>query len=234
MFVNEDVEELHGLLNMFQVPMFAAERPPGGDFRLLTVNRTYQNLTGLAHDAIHGRTVADLLPPEEVALVEQRYSACSDSGAPLSYRERLTILGRTSDWNTTLLPVVTPSGMQRIIGTAVVARMEDRPDGSRRVFDDILYFSTQSQFHLSNVSTHLDRIAEDAEHGFRAVDLKVLSGLCRAVDRALEDIRSLAEPRRDPGQATRTLIADGLHANGATATAPQSLRNLSSLLGRGH
>ncbi|WP_099827588.1 PAS domain-containing protein [Oceaniglobus indicus] len=225
MFSQETGAELRLALNDFDVPMFAAERRPGGVFfRLLAINVAHEAASGISHEHSVGKTIDELLPPDDAALVNGRYTMCADSGAPLSYEEELTMDGRRQKWNTALFPFITPKGNQRVVGTAVVVDM-NRGLRQDRGFDDIRELAIQSSFQLSRVIAYLDAVNTPGMSGAAraGVDLDSVLNLCRSTDSILNSIRAVIE-------AQATLRAAHAEARAAPATPDRTLRHTSRTL----
>ncbi|SHI98791.1 hypothetical protein SAMN04488012_1045 [Palleronia salina] len=242
MFTSDIPEVLSSLLDAFQVPMFVADCEVDDDanpvYRLIAINDCHARASQMDKTEVADRRIDELLSPEDARHVIAKYHDCVRSGQPSEYQETLTLNGSETQWYTTLIPAVSDAGRKRVIGNAVLLKTED----GARIFEDITYFSMQSQFQLSRMSTYLDALDHRAGPIGR-VDLEILAALCRTVNRTLEDIRSLSEPQvaavGDASQGYLIAISANDVANTPSpadaANSPQdpvrkSLEQISSLL----
>lgn len=195
MFTLHDPDALQSVLDVFETPMFAAERAtPESRFRILCINKAHERTSGLTNADIRGQSPHDLLPADEAQLVAARYATCADTNAPLRYREVLHLQTGVFSWDTTIQPVFTGDGRQRILGTALQLPIEEPRNHADMAFDDIRFFSAQAVFQLTQVSSYLEALASGDGHGQDSVRYaEAIVGICRSIDRALSDIRVLAE-----------------------------------------
>lgn len=199
MFELDDADLLHEQLNIFQVPMFIAERRgPGEAFRLLAINEAHSRVSGLMMCHVAGRGPEDILPPDQAADVSAKYARCADSQQSLRYREVLDLADGPMLWDTTIQPIPMDSDGQRILGNAVYLKRVHSPGGTQLAFEDVQFFSAQAAFQLGQVSTYIDALDRQAglPDDYRS-RLGVVSGICRSIDSALADIRAVAERQLD-------------------------------------
>ena len=80
------------------------------DGRYLLVNRADAELFGMTVDEILGLTDADIIDPDEAALVRERDLFVIENGEPLSYEQESTLDGVTRIWLTTKNVIRDPAG----------------------------------------------------------------------------------------------------------------------------
>lgn len=251
MFTQQDPETLKAVLDVFQTPMFATERAsPDEEFRVLCVNTAYETATGLKHGDLQGRRPQDVVPEEEARRVIARYESCLASGRSLRYRETVSLATGSFSWDSTIQPVFTGDARQRILGTALLqgkgataatatgsrdgagpgdagatARAAQDSGSSSMAFDDIRYFSAQAVFQLSQVSNYLEAIARHEGQPTEATGYaQAIVGICRSIDRALSDIRGLAEQECAAAAGRRALPPAANSDRAATGAAGEMSR----------
>jgi len=221
MFQSTNPEELRDEIDVFQVPMFAADRhEPGGPFRLMCINKAHERLSGMQHDAVTGRSPFDFLPPEQAKSVTDHYARCADTGKSQRYQEVLDMAEGPIMWDTTLQPISMADGRKRVLGNAVFLKHVSKPHGEHIAFEDVQYFSAQAAFQLSQVSAYLDAVecgdlAPSQIHG----SIAAVAGICRSIDRALNDIRAVADT-----QISKTAIREEMFLLSDDASAISSKR----------
>ena len=95
-------------------------------FRFILLNKKYEEIVGLKHSDITGKTPRELFNSDVgLALeIERHYQDCVDVKAAINYREGLTLAGKFSIYQTEIEPeiegdrVVRILGLSRIIGEA--------------------------------------------------------------------------------------------------------------------
>ena len=192
MFDTPDLNSLRHELDAFAVPMFAAERRHRGDcFRLLCLNEAHERETGMRSADVSGRTLRDVLPEDEGAAVEDRYTQCAERRRLSRYREQLTINGKPTIWETTLQPVIMPDTRARVIGTA----KRVHGDALTMAMEEAAVLAAQAQYHLTHLGTFLTSLAdrEDLPGDLRN-HTSVVMGLHRCLDRTVEDLRRKTGP----------------------------------------
>lgn len=233
MFTTDDSVHLATLIDAFQVPMFVADADPRAQdkFTLRAINKAHSRASTVDALAVRDIPVEALLHAEDAKAVNANYARCIQSGEPLEYEENLALNGMSTRWHTTLVPTRSDSGRPRIIGNAVLVETQLADSGKRQVFEDINYFSVQSQFQLARVSAYLDALEMKRDAGVSPNDLQILSALCRTVDRSLEDIRHLAEPRASAkASGTKGFLVNTEAAAPAPDPVRRTLERLTTIL----
>lgn len=117
--VNRDPAELRQMLNYLGVAAFVIDVVSANEFRLAAINARHEQLSGMKHDEVAGRSVDELLSPEMVVKIKANYRRCVEGKAATDYQETLDFpIGRTF-WHTSLVPFFDETGrVTRLLGTA--------------------------------------------------------------------------------------------------------------------
>ncbi len=117
--VNREPAELRRMLDYIGIPAFVIDVVSGDEFRLAAINARHEQLTGMKHKEVAGRSVDELLSPEMAGDVKARYRGCVESKSVTDYQETLDLpIGRTF-WKTSLVPFFDEAGnVIRLLGTA--------------------------------------------------------------------------------------------------------------------
>jgi hypothetical protein len=193
MFQLDDADRLAERLDLYPIPMFAADRSPGSEWRLQCVNGQHTKLSGVATTDVRNARISDLLPPQEAAEVKARYDACIAPGDVIHYSETLHINGRKLMWRTTLQPVRLDSGIDRVVGTALT--FEPRPPCAAA--GDPAYFAAVAQMQLAKVRAFLDSLENRSDIPLDTRQKAIMiTGLMRSLDHVMDDMRR-SLPRTD-------------------------------------
>lgn len=207
MFQSADPVVLRKTLEHYPVPMFAAQREtPKQPFYLICLNAAHTRATGVTTEQVAGVRPTDLLGEVEGAEVEAHYANCADSGVVVNYRETLHFAGRPTRWETTLLPVMTNSGAERVVGTALTLGM---PTQSRDV-SDAEYYAAQAQMQFAHIGQFLEMLQNrpDLPHDLQTGAM-MIEGLNRSLDHLLQDLRLAVQdklPARVDTRAKLTVV----------------------------
>lgn len=194
MFTTLDADQLLCTLNRFAIPMFAAERRhKHAPFRMICINSAHRRATGLNGESIAGALLSEVFSPEDAAQVEEHYALCVDTNDVINYHETFLLMGRKTRWDTTLQPVKTNDGRDRIIGTALSMDVNIDP----AEVDDTEFFAAQAQMQIGQMQQFLDWLEVHPEipvpvrdHAF------MINGLARSLERVLLDLRLATQRRR--------------------------------------
>ncbi|WP_161796340.1 sensor domain-containing diguanylate cyclase [Arsukibacterium ikkense] len=117
--VNSNPAELRQMLDYLGVAAFVIDVISANEFRLAAINARHEQLSGMKHDEVAGRSVDVLLSPGTVALLKANYRRCVQEKAATDYQETLDLpIGRTY-WQTSLVPFFDQAGkVTRLLGTA--------------------------------------------------------------------------------------------------------------------
>ncbi len=117
--VNRDPAELRRMIDYLGIAAFVIDVVSDDEFRLAAINARHEQLSGMKHGEVAGRSVDEVLSPDMAAAVKARYRRCVVQKAPTDYQEVLDLpIGRTY-WQTTLVPFVDDAGnVTRLLGTA--------------------------------------------------------------------------------------------------------------------
>lgn len=116
---NRKPDELRQMLDYLGVAAFVIDVVSADEFRLAAINALHEQLTGMKHSEVAGRSVDELLSPEMAGDVKSKYHGCVESKVVTNYRESLDLpIGKTF-WQTSLVPLFDETGnVIRILGTA--------------------------------------------------------------------------------------------------------------------
>ncbi|MDP2715471.1 diguanylate cyclase [Rheinheimera sp.] len=117
--VNNNPAELRQMLDYLGVAAFVIDVISADEFRLAAINARHEQLSGMKHAEIAGRSVVELLSPGTVAQLKANYRRCIKNKAAIDYQETLDLpIGRTY-WQTSLVPFFDKAGkVTRLLGTA--------------------------------------------------------------------------------------------------------------------
>jgi PAS domain S-box-containing protein len=91
-----------------------------GEFRLAGCNSAAEQIVGINHATVVGKTPEELHGLVEGAAVTQRYQTCVNAGASISYEECLTFEGEETWWLTTVNPIKNSDGkIYRLVGSTL-------------------------------------------------------------------------------------------------------------------
>ena len=116
---NRKADELRQMLDYLGVAAFVIDVASADEFRLAAINARHEQLTGMKHSEVAGRSVDELLSPKMAVDVKSRYRGCVESKVVTTYRESLDLpIGKTF-WQTSLVPFFDEDGkVIRLLGTA--------------------------------------------------------------------------------------------------------------------
>ena len=191
---------LERLLNQFSVPMFALDRSGSNNaFSYVCINRALESAGGKPANQVLGRSVHDLLPKLEADIAHTRYSQCAEQRGDLRFRDRFTTAGKPVLWDTTLQHVMLKDGGDRIVGTSIRMTEEGCQAQKDPALDDIQYFSSMADLQPRNLISTFE-IFRDRElfaiQNEQHIDK--LAGMCRTVQRAVEDIKKVVHTNPGP------------------------------------
>jgi len=103
-------EQLQLIYNNTSDLVFLIEVSADGTYRLESVNPAYLQRTQLKAGDLAGRTIQDILPPEQFEYVKARYDEAVAAGGPFNYHTRTILRGSDIYLDTTLVPVFDDTG----------------------------------------------------------------------------------------------------------------------------
>jgi PAS domain S-box-containing protein len=143
---------------------------PGPRFRFLKVNPSLLQITSCTEAQMVGRTVDEVLPPDEAEHVLTHYCAAAQSHEPLTYEEERRLPTGRQYFETTLTPIWNEHGQcAQILGTshriAARKRAEKAWRASRRQYEmlvssikGILWECDPQQFRFLFISQEAERL----------------------------------------------------------------------------
>lgn len=222
MFRASDLDALKEEIENFQVPVFLAERSNATEeFRILALNRAHEKASGMLHDTSALMRISDFLPEDQARHVNRKYASAISSGGPLDYREELTLPDGHMTWDTTIRPVETDSGTERILGHAIAVKTKRTDIADLLAFEDVRYFSAEAAFQLSRVTEMLDAV-DNGHADLRDLRTSVgfLAGICRSVDSTLSEVRARATQRIEEAKTE-----EGGYLMSLSSNTPPSMRD---------
>ena len=222
MFDTRSASQLATLFDHFHVPMFAAQRVrPGAPFVFVCANKAWCDVSGVCPADMRNADPSDLLPRDEAAAVQSRFADCVAAKEDQRYFECLTLPHGLRHWDILLQHAPVRSGIDRVIATAMPVLQDTGAANSRLVFEDIRFFSALADLQLQNLVSMFDAAQKSELFCANSSErVATLSGICRGVQRAVEDIRKTvrraetparhppAEQAQSQNRATRHAAAD--------------------------
>lgn len=204
MFTTFDHGDLRRMLDLFAVPMFAAERD-GRDqpIRYIGVNSAHSRVSGLTHDCVRGRRPKEVMPGADGAMVEERLTSCLARDRIVTHHETLQMAGRPTHWQTTLVPAYPDDSRERVVGTAL-------PVGQPVAFNDpgqVEFCAAQAQMQLGHLKDFFAQIESEQQlpDDTRA-SATIVAGLVRSIDHLLCDLRLATRASRPHPREARPLL----------------------------
>jgi len=85
---------------------------PGGGFSYEAINPRLESWTGISNDQAHGKSPHDCLPNSMADRAVKKYSECVSARRPIQFENVSETGDRIRTWETTLTPVLDPSGQR--------------------------------------------------------------------------------------------------------------------------
>ncbi len=191
--VNNNPAELRQMLDYLGVAAFVIDVISADEFRLAAINARHEQLSGMKHDEIAGRTVDELLSPKTVVLLKANYRRCVKDKAATDYQETLDLpIGRTY-WQTSLVPFFDNAGrVTRLLGTAYE-------------ISDQVHLELEARYQSTVMSVYLD----ESHDGILVVDA---NNMIKTWNRRFLEIWSIPETimvARD-GEAALSAVVEQL------------------------
>jgi diguanylate cyclase (GGDEF)-like protein/PAS domain S-box-containing protein len=152
--INRNAGELRQMIDYLGVAAFVIDVVTPDEYQLAAINARHEQLSGMKHLDVAGRSVDELLSPEMAESVKERYRRCVEQRMPTDYQEVLDLpLGRTY-WHTTLVPFMDESGrVTRLLGTA-------------HEISDSVHMELEARYQSTVMSAYLD----ESQDGIMVVD----------------------------------------------------------------
>jgi two-component system cell cycle sensor histidine kinase/response regulator CckA len=90
--------------------VFLIRVEPGPRFRYLAVNPVLLKSVGITEQEVVGKSVDDILPPEEVSAITENYTRALLAREPITYKEQRNLPAGQQMFETTLTPVLNGQG----------------------------------------------------------------------------------------------------------------------------
>jgi PAS domain S-box-containing protein len=189
--------------------LFVVEVLEDGSFSIEDLNPAHQSSIGLPLADVQGRRIDEVLPPELAAPVVKHYRAAIAVDGVYQYRERFELQGRTTYWDTVLVPVRDDDGrVVRLIGssrdlTGQVAAEEQLRQSQKMEAMGQLTGGVAHDFNnlLTPIVGSLDMLQRRGLGNER--EQRLIGGAMQSAERAKTLVqRLLAFARRQPLQAT--------------------------------
>ena len=214
MFSTRSASQLATLFDNFNVPMFAAQRArPDAPFSFMCGNSAWCAVSGLRAADMQGAEPADFLPEEEATAVQARFAGCAATSEDQRYFQSLTLPNGELHWDILLQHAPMRSKADRVVATAMPVLQDTAADTSRLVFDDIRFFSALADLQLQNLVSMFDAAQKsDLFCANSSERVATLSGICRGVQRAVEDIQDTVRRADKPARGSGTGNSGKRHA----------------------
>ncbi len=140
-------------------PVFVVQVDHGGGFRMLSLNRSHEEASGLSHVRMSGRPLNEVLPSEVVEQVTGHYQQCVERRDRYVYEELLVLPSGRRWWKTVLTPVLDEVGQVcRLLGSGTeVTELRHAEERYRALFepnpDAVYVIDAESRFHACNPAT---------------------------------------------------------------------------------
>ncbi|MEO8037546.1 MAG: PAS domain S-box protein, partial [Betaproteobacteria bacterium] len=134
--------------------IFVVEVCADGAFRYTELNRSHEEVTGMASGSIRGKRPVDLVPEvlstEHAVAVTANYQRCVEARTSIEYEEHLALSGKLGWWITRLTPLFDATGrIVRLVGNSwdITTRKRLEADGEsrRRCFRAVFEFSCEAK-----------------------------------------------------------------------------------------
>lgn len=206
----DSADQLAAIFDQFSVPMFAAERPRAqNEFKILCVNQAYADVTGFQPGELRNAALHDLLPSCEADTVTGRYAECADTRHNMRYMHTLTLPKGVQQWDTSIQHVPLHCGGDRVIGTGLKVACDLSTEGTRTTFDNIRFFSSLADMQLQNLVSMFEAARDQGLFSTDSVSrITRLCGVCRSVQRSVEDIRETVRRAHPDGLPTQSTTRD--------------------------
>lgn len=222
MLDTDSADQLAAIFDQFSVPMFAAERASvQSEFKIVCINQAHAEATGFEPITLRDTAVRDLLPRTEADFAIGRYAECARTQNSLRYLETLTLPDGVQQWDTSIQPVQLAGGGDRVIGTTFKIADAENTNGAQMTYDNIRYFSALADMQLQNLLSMFEIArVQGLFNTDSAGRVHRLCGICRSVQRSVEDIReTVRRASPDPTQRKIERTPDNDAADGQTLRA---------------
>lgn len=119
LFESHDPEVLRRSIDQLGVVAFIIDVGTDDTFTLTAINAQHEQLTGMRHADVAGRSVDEILSPEMTRQVKMNYRRCVRERSAINYQETLELPIGTTYWRTTLVPYMDATGrVFRLLGTS--------------------------------------------------------------------------------------------------------------------
>ncbi|TFG80556.1 MAG: PAS domain S-box protein, partial [Spirochaetales bacterium] len=114
-----DTNLLFAIYEYIDSAIFLIKVTPDDRLVFLGVNPAHERMTGLSSKLVVGKTTHEFLDRATANAVESNYRKCLQLEKKIEYEEELQIFGKTTWWQTRLIPVKDESGrVELIIGAS--------------------------------------------------------------------------------------------------------------------
>lgn len=110
MWTTAEADELKAFTDVIGHGVSVMEVCGDGRFRVLSLNRRVEQITGMRHSEVSGFFLDDLLLPSVAEKLLPKYQVCVDTAQPLEYEETGDFPAGRVSWKTVLTPVTDDRG----------------------------------------------------------------------------------------------------------------------------
>lgn len=110
------LEQAETVFQNVQDAVFLVEITEDDRCEIRRINDSYEAVTGLSTDEMHGRTPREILGDEVGTPIEARFRECAERREPMAYEEELDVPDLPTYWHTRLAPVIVDDEVVGIVG----------------------------------------------------------------------------------------------------------------------
>jgi hypothetical protein len=187
------IAQLENLLDQFSVPMFLVERQETADeFRISTLNRAFEDLSGLPRQNIVGQSIVKLAAAAAAKDTVKYYSQCVTTRRPIRFTFLFSQDHSQSYWDNTLQYARSPEGHDRVIATAIKVPDVQPLLQDRLAFEDLRYYASIADLQLENLSSAFSAVTQMARvTPIEEERISRLNATCRTIQRTVSDIKKI-------------------------------------------
>ncbi|WP_135306402.1 ATP-binding protein [Haloarcula amylovorans] len=197
------------VFNQVQDAIFLVNADCENSFSIQRVNQAYEELVGFSADALHGKTVCDVIGEEIGTEIEARYEECVERCEPLSYEVADAVDGEATHLQTKLAPVIENGDVIQLVGaTRDITIQKEREQELKHRREELNALVEE----LERSNAELEQFASVVAHDLKE-PLRTISSYLQLLERRYaadldEDGREFIEFAIDGADRMQQMIAD--------------------------